>query len=380
MSPFDDSKSPISERHVQALWYDAALRPAVLRAGGGVFVRVLDPGTWNLGAGPDFRRALLEVGSDRRRVSGDVEVHLRPADWTAHGHGGDAAYREVVAHVTWRGGVPPPTLPSGCMSICLGDFFRCRPDFSPRDIDLQAYPHARLPNTPRPCEKHFGGNPDFGLEVLREAGRRRLFEKAGRFKTAFVRRGNPEQVFYEEVLAAFGYAKNADAFRRLGRTLPLAELPREAEPAFEALKCAAALGASHGAAWAANGRPRNAPGLRIEDAAAVFTGGKPRHLGCGRAAAVVANVVVPYALARGAVKDPPFWLPPEDVSSPMRLAARRLFGRDHNPALYSRNGVLLQGLIQIHRDYCLSASPDCAGCPLADWCENALCSERKVVS
>ena len=44
--------------------------------------------------------------------------------------------------------------------------------------------------------------------------------------------------------------------------------------------------------------------------------------------------------------------------------AFRLFGRDHNPALYSGNGVLLQGLIQIHRDYCLAAHPGCDSCRL----------------
>ncbi len=380
MSPFGDRSSPVSERHVQALWYDATLRPAVLRTDAGAVVRVLDPGVWNLGPGPDFRRAVLEIGGSRRRVEGDVEIHLRPADWSAHGHGGDAAYRGVVAHVTWYGGVRPETLPVGCLSICLGDFLRCRPDFSPRTIDLQAYPYAHLPKTPRPCERHFGGNPDFGLEVLREAGRRRLLEKAGRFKTAFLRRGDSEQVFYEELLSAFGYAKNAEAFRRLGRAVPLADLPHNAEAAFEALKCAAALVVGVDFPWRSNGRPGNAPELRMADAAALLTGGKPSHLGAGRAAAVLANVVVPYALARGVLKEPPFWLPPEDVSSPMRLAAYRLFGRDHNPALYRRNGVLLQGLIQIHRDYCLSARPDCAACGLAAWCGNVLEREGKVLS
>ena len=44
----------------------------------------------------------------------------------------------------------------------------------------------------------------------------------------------------------------------------------------------------------------------------------------------------------------------------------RLFGRDHNPALYAGNGLLVQGLIQVHRAYCLAAHPDCSACPLAN--------------
>ena len=62
---------------------------------------------------------------------------------------------------------------------------------------------------------------------------------------------------------------------------------------------------------------------------------------------------------------PPAWLPPEDISQPVRLTAFRLFGRDHNPAaVYATNGLLIQGLLQIHRDLCLRLHPDCDDCAL----------------
>ena len=41
-----------------------------------------------------------------------------------------------------------------------------------------------------------------------------------------------------------------------------------------------------------------------------------------------------------------------------------MLGRDHNPVLYSGNGLLVQGLIHIHREFCLAAHPDCANCAL----------------
>ena len=88
-------------------------------------------------------------------------------------------------------------------------------------------------------------------------------------------------------------------------------------------------------------------------------------MGRGRAAAILANVVVPFAMAEDRAPNCPDWLPPEDVSAPVRLTAFRLFGRDHNPAaLYSSNGLLIQGLLQIHRDYCLQLHPDCRRCDL----------------
>ena len=90
-----------------------------------------------------------------------------------------------------------------------------------------------------------------------------------------------------------------------------------------------------------------------------------RFMGKGRAAAIVANVIVPFALAEERTSQIPEWLPPEDVSDPVRLTAFRLFGRDHNPAAaYASNGLLIQGLLQIHRDYCLRTHPDCSTCGL----------------
>ena len=242
---------------------------------------------------------------------------------------------------------------------------RSRNDFSPDEIDVTAYPYSKLPRTPRPCERFFGGNPDLGLKVLLEAGQHRIGLKAHRLHTRLIRTGNPGQVFYEELFAAFGYANNSEPFRALAERLPLDTLPDTEEMAHAALTSVAELevGLSH--PWhLANVRPNNAPSVRIADAAAMFTGGKPRHLGAHLSAAILANVIVPFALARGVLQRPPRWLRPENVNSTVRLASFRLFGRDHNPALYSGNGVLQQGLIQIHRDYCLAAHPDCGACEL----------------
>lgn len=380
---------PISERHVQALWYDGALRPESLRTVEGAPLKVIDPGTWNLEAGPDFLGAVVEVGDTR--VRGDVEVHLRAIDWTAHGHGTDPAYANVVVHVTWHAG-GCARLPPGCAEVCLGQFLRARSDFSPDEIDLSAYPYARLAASPRPCEAVFARNPDLFLDVLKAAGSCRIEGKARRLKALFVRRGERAQVFYSEVMAALGYKHNTAAFRALAQALPWSELPEERGAAETALACAAGLGVAREARWrTANVRPANSPERRLAEAAALFAGSYPGLLreldafdlaseegqrcacamlrsragiGAGRAAAILANVVTPFALAESRIPRVPQWLCPEDVSSPARLTAFRMLGRDHNPALYSGNGLLVQGLIHIHREFCLAAHPDCSNCAL----------------
>lgn len=355
----------MTERHVQAIWYDAALRPSSLRTVRGGALEVEDPGIWNLEAGPDFRCAVLRLGRNRRRVEGDVEIHLRPSDWTAHGHGRDSRYSGVVAHVTWYGGIPPVSLPQGCISVCLGRCMDAADCVSPCEIDVAAYPYAKLPASSRPCEGFFADDPDLGVEVLRIAGRCRIAMKAQRLIARIMRNGDPEQVFYEELFNALGYSKNTVPFRALAERLPLRDLPLSEDAAYEALNCVAEFDVGVRHPWRrANVRPNGTPEIRMADAAAMFTGGKPRHIGPGMFAAILANVIVPFAIARGRLREPPSWLPPECSNATMRLAAFRLFGRDHNPALYSGNGVLQQGLIQIHREHCMAVHPGCDSCKL----------------
>ncbi len=394
---------PVSERQVQAVWYDGRLRPGVMYAADGRRVKVIDPGVWNLEAGPDFLDAVLEIGNSGHRMKGDVEIHLNPSDWAAHHHSSDVRYRNVIAHVTWRSGgfdsAGTDALPAGCVSICIGKYLRGRPDFSPDDIDVAAYPYANIPKTLRPCEVLLKNNYDLCFNVLHGAGLRRLEMKSRRIKMRLVRAGDRAQVFYEEVMGALGFKYNQISFRTLAESVPWRELPCDKESVLEILKCAAGMQVEHIAPWKrANVRPNNTPEKRFAAAAEIFSepdeiSGMPKllrisesndltvregqkavmdvlcangMLGSKRAAAVMANVIIPFAFAENKIPCLPDWIFPEDICSPARLTAYRLFGRDHNPALYSNNGLLIQGLLQIHRDFCLSSHADCNECPLVN--------------
>lgn len=378
---------PLTERHVQAIWYDRDLRPANLVTREGEVVSVIHPGEWNPGSGPDFRNAVLEVGEYRRRLIGDVEVHLAPSDWEAHGHGGDRAYDNVVAHVTWLCGPSPATLPEDAVTICLGKAMAANAGFSPEQVDLTAYPYAKFPSADRPCFRHIGGDPQFAAEILGAAGEHRMQVKARRLRAILAARpGEREQIFYEEVMNALGYKKNSRGFRKVAGAVPLSVI--EAEPDNAEMAMLAAGGFID---WDMDGvRPWNSPERRLKSAAQLFASAGVMYMadvtsferadvrmmvrsltglglmGRGRAAAVIANVILPFALAEGRAAGAPVWLPPEDLSLPVKLTAFRLFGRDHNPAaFYATNGLHVQGLIQIHRDFCLQVHPDCECCALA---------------
>ncbi len=435
-----------SERHLQCVWFDDRLRPALATADGAP-VTVHDPGRWNLEAGPDFLGATLETANGAR-VTGDVEVHVHPRDWDAHRHAQNPLYDHVAAHVTYAPGSAPATLPAGILRIPLAPALGRNPGFSFADIDTAAYPHAVLPATPRPCSPAFVGNPDFAVSLLDAAGEFRVRTKAERLLASFAAHADPRQTLYEELFAALGYKQNASAFRRLAQRLPLRDWDADAGTAnaYGRLLGAAGLlptpddcadpdlrpfvralwdyGWRHPVAqplaavdWVSAGlRPANSPVRRLAAAAALFNGrhtildrlaalpALPPHawfrsavlifescarwpfwddrltltgpptpgagalLGANRIAAILLNVVIPWLAAEERL-DPAVLdhLPPEDLSAPVRATAFRLFGRDHNPALlYANNGLRIQGLLQIHADFCLSARAGCTDCPLAE--------------
>ena len=445
-SPFDEMPR-WTERHLQCVWYDDRLRPD-LRTASGERITVLQPGRWNLEAGPDFLGAELRVG--RRRVRGDVEVHIRPSDWKAHGHSDDPRYAEVVLHLTYfppspdasRIGLPPHILQTS-LEAPLAE----RPGFALEDSDLSAYPHLALPATPRPCGEALASRPPADWRALLDAaGRHRMRRKAARMRARLAACGDPAQVFYEEAMAMLGAKGNTTPFRKIAELHPLAswnpsespetryarllgtagllpdpERMRHPEARDFALRLRAEWFRVGGGAdtirdvseWNLSGlRPANRPERRLAAAAMLFADA-PRIqallerdapgkdwfrrraelfaslpameywtgrqsfdsppsdrpmalLGAARAAVIATNVLVPLRMAQDRRGEELLdHLPPEDLGAPAREAAIRLFGRDHNPSLYLRSGLLQQGLLAIHRDFCLRVEGGCTRCPLA---------------
>lgn len=435
-----------SERHLQCLWYDSRYRPSVFHLANKETVTVLDPGQWNLESGPDFLNATLVIQPGGRRIRGDVEVHVHPTDWDSHRHSHDKAYEQVIAHVTWFSGPPAQTLPQSAVLLPLVEPMTARLDLSLDDIDLKAYPHSVLPETPRPCEAYLKNNPERTRDLLQAAGHYRLLSKASRMHMRLAQIGDRHQVFYEEFMAALGYKNNQQAFRGLARRVPVAQLKGlSRDAAYAKLLAVARLLPSPDSAvddearclirklwdiawkqgddiqsaeleWQLHhSRPQNSPVRRIAAAATLFSGlrdllcdvehlaftpgaawfdhvtkriethcewafwnqrltfaSPPDYehpvalLGAARIAAIITNVIFPFVAAEEALPhEAILYLPPEEVSAPMRLTALHLLGRDHNPTVfYADNGLLQQGLLQVYLDFCLDAVPDCEGCAL----------------
>ena len=216
---------PVSERQLQCVWADSRWRPEKLKSYRNEKVTIITPGRWNLEAGPDFLDAIILIGTEQRRVQGDVEIHVRPSDWTSHGHQEDPRYRRVIAHICfYPGELPANALPPGTIQISMADVLRETPHFSFDNIDVTAYPYAIVENIQPPCAEILKKwSPDQCEELLDAAGEERLRLKATRMQLN-IQQSNTDQCLYEAVMTALGYKQNQKPFQLLAKRLPIEEL------------------------------------------------------------------------------------------------------------------------------------------------------------
>jgi len=215
---FQVADKEIAETLIWRLWqeYLPAMRP--LKLCDGRTVRIFRPGRLNSDGGPDFLDAALSFGPGPP-LSGDVEIHVRPADWTRHGHNRDARYNGVLLHVVmWDDAESHPVLKQNGQHVpklALSSHLR----FSLETLHRRK---KRIRPSPYPCQQHRWEAETFKTALL-HAARIRLSEKIATLEKRLLR-VSPEQTLYEHLMRAAGYAKNAEPFAKLARLLPIATL------------------------------------------------------------------------------------------------------------------------------------------------------------
>lgn len=214
---------PYSERHLHCVWQDPSIRPHPLTTRDGERVEVESAGIWNREAGPDFLGAVLRLGEERRRLAGDVEIHVHPGDWSAHGHEQDPRYQNVRFHVTYFQGAKRDVISRpGTVHVILQEALEKQAHFHFDHIDTTAYPYSARADRP-PCSLVLACcAPTQRETILSAAGEERLRRKAMRLR-ALMETIGPAQALYEEVMVALGYKHNKAGFRFLARAWPVEE-------------------------------------------------------------------------------------------------------------------------------------------------------------
>lgn len=211
-----------SELELQARWFagDFGRR---FRSVSGEVVEIVQFGTWNRAAGPDFSDAVIRIDGGEP-IRGPIEFDLADRSWETHGHATNPAFEDAILHVfvhqsdrafftrtTSHRNVPqvrvdPATLPdSFSANVPLARPGRCQA------------PLRDLAEDQLCC-------------ILAAASQFRLQRKAARIKNIVENHGR-DQALFQEIAAALGYKENKLAFTLLAQRLPLNFLRAQSDDA-----------------------------------------------------------------------------------------------------------------------------------------------------
>ncbi len=214
----------LNERFLQILWNEQCFNSPLFTVEEGQ-LEVVNPGSWNLEAGPDFKDAVLRINGEQ--LVGDVEIHQFPQDWMKHGHHEDERYEGVILHVVWQaapvsaGDSSTITIPMFVMSEYLQRPWRTLI----HEVRAEVYSYAQQIH-PGACAVSMAlADDDRVAQLLQVAGLARFQAKTAQMQRQIIAKG-AGQAFYESFFQALGYKANKENFRSLAAAVPLVELTR----------------------------------------------------------------------------------------------------------------------------------------------------------
>jgi hypothetical protein len=216
---------PLDERLAQTIWAQQLFGSGEMRLVDGRGLRVLDPGRWNGSAGPDFQGARLLI--DGETLRGDVEIHLRPGDWSAHGHQRDLDYNGVILHAVLHSddGAKDDPLHNGRRTPRLEMEPYIFPDLETlrRSLSVDDFQYAQ-PSHAGKCQRLMTETEAaWVVDYLDRAGEERLIAKTRRLEEQ-ARQAEPEQVFYQSVMMSLGAGAGKTLYYLLAKRTPLSEI------------------------------------------------------------------------------------------------------------------------------------------------------------
>jgi hypothetical protein len=214
-----------SELELQARWF-AGDFGRHFTSTSGEEIDIVQFGTWNREAGPDFRDAAIRIkGGDS--IRGCIEIDLLDRSWETHGHATNPAFDETVLHVF--------------VERSDREFFTrttSNRNVPQVRVDPAGLPDAFNANIPlaRPgrCQAPLKNLPEERVRsVVHAAAQFRLRQKAARMRHKIESRGRDE-VLFQELAAALGYKQNKLPFTLITQRLSLKSL-REATSDIESI-------------------------------------------------------------------------------------------------------------------------------------------------
>ncbi len=201
-----------NELELQARWFAGEFGREFVSVTGDK-IDIVQFGTWNREAGPDFRDAAIRINGSAP-VAGCIELDVLDRNWETHGHATNDAFEQTVLHVF--------------VEKSEREFFTHTK--SNRNVPQVRINPAELPDAfsaniplakPGRCQAPLKDLPEDRVNsVLDAAANFRLRQKAARLRRKIDNHGADETLF-QEIAGALGYKQNKLPFTLVAQRLSL---------------------------------------------------------------------------------------------------------------------------------------------------------------
>ena len=192
-------------------------------------LRILFPGWYNRGWGPDFQDARIEI--DDTQYFGDIEIHIEEGAWNRHSHQTDEAYNRVVLHVF--------LISSG--KSAKNQLNQVIPSLHLQSENFKEFWSGQLPlnenvikELPGACGLSLADKNAHKLKtIIRQAAEDRLIRKSGSFEKILAEADHKdaENILFTSICRSLGYSSNSACFVAMSQRYPYSRL----RPFFESL-------------------------------------------------------------------------------------------------------------------------------------------------
>jgi Protein of unknown function (DUF2851). len=174
-------------------------------------IQVLSTGELNRDSGPDFFNARLKM--DDTIWAGNIEIHQKASDWNRHGHDKNAAFDNVVLHITGENDAPVYTSKGRHVPTIILNF---------DPLHLSKYNSLMQTNRWIPCADYLlSVEPVIISSILSKMGIERLEFRTNLITDDLGKSINDwEEVFYRYLARSFGFHVNSHPFEMLARSIP----------------------------------------------------------------------------------------------------------------------------------------------------------------
>lgn len=200
-----------SEDLLQFIWQFGFIEKSdELQTTEGDKITIIQKGTRNTNAGPDFLNAKIKVGETT--WAGNVELHLKASDWIKHKHDGNKAYEKLILHVVFENDVP---LDINFPTLELKNHIR--------PTLLERYEELMRIDKKIPCQSHLKDISQLRKTHMQERVLiERMQRKTDEVNSLLEKTNNHwEEVFYILIARNFGLKINQGPFQKVAENTPL---------------------------------------------------------------------------------------------------------------------------------------------------------------